>query len=122
MWPQELLLAVQALALFLGLSCLYWLIFKVPYRRSPLILALTAQWLRTIADGEWVIVEFDSEEELKLAETLAGIAVIRFGFFVRVVNDKIMELRDYIGIKNDIGSGGELDTYLCCPCVALAVE
>jgi len=43
MWPQELLLALQALALFLGLSCLYWLIFKVPHWQSPFVLALTAR-------------------------------------------------------------------------------
>lgn len=43
MWSQELLLALQTLALFIILSCVYWLIFKVPQWRSPLILALTAR-------------------------------------------------------------------------------
>ena len=74
----------------------------------------SAQWERTIADeGEWVAVEFDSEEELKLAYRLVEIAVIRFGFFVRVVDGKIKEVRDYIGIKEDRDNA--LDQLLCWP-------
>jgi small-conductance mechanosensitive channel/CRP-like cAMP-binding protein len=42
-WSQELLLAGQAFVLFVGLSCLYWLVFKKVKWRSPLMRALTAR-------------------------------------------------------------------------------
>jgi hypothetical protein len=64
----------------------------------------------------WVSVEFDSDsEELKLYDGVTSIAFIRFSFFVQVVNGKIMELRDYIGIKNERGRSGDLHAYLCWP-------
>jgi small-conductance mechanosensitive channel/CRP-like cAMP-binding protein len=42
-WSQELLLVGQTFALFVGLSCLYWVIFKKAKWRSPLMRALTSR-------------------------------------------------------------------------------
>lgn len=42
-WSQELLLAGEASALFVGLSCLYWVIFKKIRWQSPLLRALTVR-------------------------------------------------------------------------------
>ncbi|MBI3796574.1 MAG: mechanosensitive ion channel [Deltaproteobacteria bacterium] len=54
MWPQDLLLIGQALVVFVGLSFLYWIVFKQVQWRSPLAQALTGH----IRLGVYLLIPF----------------------------------------------------------------